>query len=370
MFRTKVLRGSFLTLLAATGCACDRTPEVRPGPPSPPPSVTSASANPSPKPSAGAGATKEAAPTSYRLPSSPRLVAIGDIHGDLRAARAALRLAGAINGDDDWIGKDLTVVQTGDQVDRGDQDREVLDVLEKLEGAAKAAGGALHVLNGNHELMQPHFDFRYVTRRSFESFRAFSDEAQHGHGLPAAAERLPPEERGRAAAFAPGGAYAQKLAKHLTIAVVGDSLFAHGGVLPAHVDYGISRINREASDFLSGKRADLSKALASEDSPVWTRAFGSPQVEGDTCALLGRVLQQVGAKRLIVGHTVQKDGISSACQDRLFRIDVGLSAYYGNNPVQVLEITARGARVLTAGSSPGTATKKSAPRDSAVDSPP
>jgi hypothetical protein len=151
---------------------------------------------------------------------------------------------------------------------------------------------------------------------------------------------------------------------------VGDSLFAHGGVLPAHVDYGISRINREASDFLSGKRADLSKALASEDSPVWTRAFGSPQVEGDTCAVLGRVLQQVGAKRLIVGHTVQKDGISSACQDRLFRIDVGLSAYYGNNPVQVLEITAGGARVLTAGSSPGTATKKSAPRDSAVHSRP
>ena len=93
----------------------------------------------------------------------------------------------------------------------------------------------------------------------------------------------------------------------------------------------------------------------------------------DGFASLGRVLQQVGAKRLIVGHTVQKDGISSACQDRLFRIDVGLSAYYGNNPVQVLEITASGARVLTAGaasSSPRGAPKKGAPRNSAVHSPP
>jgi hypothetical protein len=360
MFRTKVFHGSFLTLLAALGFACDRTPEARPSPPAPPPPATSASTI----------VTNDAVPTGYRLPSSARLVAIGDIHGDLKALRAALRLAGAVNGDDDWIGKDLTVVQTGDQVDRGDQDREVLDLLEKLEGAAKAAGGALHVLNGNHELMQPNFDFRYVTRRSFESFR---DEAQHGHALPAVAERLPPEERGRAAAFAPGRSYAQKLAKHLTVAVVGDSLFAHGGVLPAHVDYGLSRINREASDFLSGKRADLSKALAAEDSPVWTRQFGSPEISGDTCATLGRVLQQVGAKRLIVGHTVQKDGISSACQERLFRIDVGLSAYYGENPVQVLEVTASGARVLTAGaarSSPGPATKKSTPSDSALQSPP
>lgn len=363
MFRSKVLRGFSMALLAATGCACDRTPEARPSPPSPstPPAATSASV------------TNDATLASYRLPSSARLVAIGDIHGDLKALRAALRLAGAVNSDDDWIGKDLTVVQAGDQVDRGDQDREVLDVLEKLEGAAKAAGGALHVLNGNHELMQAHFDFRYVTRRSFESFQGFRDETQHGRALPASAERLPPEERGRAAAFAPGRTYAQKLAKHLTVAVIGDSLFAHGGVLPAHVDYGLARINREASDFLSGKRADLSRALAAEDSPVWTRQFGSPEIGGDTCAALGRVLQQVGAKRLIVGHTVQKDGISSACQDRLFRIDVGLSAYYGDNAVQVLEVTASGARVLTAGApsaSPGPVTKKSAPSNSALHSPP
>ena len=64
---------------------------------------------------------------------------------------------------------------------------------------------------------------------------------------------------------------------------------------------------------------------------------------------LARVLSEVGAKRMVVGHTVQKAGINSACQDRVYRIDVGLSAYYGNNPTQVLEITSRGARVLTAG---------------------
>jgi hypothetical protein len=348
----------FLTLALGATTGCDRTPEAKPTPPIVPP------ASPAPPPAtlAVSASAQPSAAASFRLPSQPRLVAIGDIHGDLKALRAALRLAGAIDGDDHWIGKGLTVVQTGDQVDRGDQDREVLDVLEKLEGDAKAGGGSLVVLNGNHELMNVGFDFRYVTERSFASFSDLAGRA------PPLAGRLPEDERGRAAAFAPGGPYAQKLARHLTVALVGDSLFAHGGVLPAHVDYGLARLNSEASSFLLGKRAELPKPLAAEDSPVWTRDYGSPEVSAEVCGALTRVLQAVGAKRLIVGHTVQKGGISGACGDKLFRIDVGLSAYFGDNPAQVLEVTAKGSRVLTAGETG--AGKKSAPRDSALHSAP
>lgn len=326
------MRSSALVLtLGIASSACDRTPEAKPDTFAP--TLKSAASQP---------VASAAAPTiSYKLPSSARLVAIGDIHGDLKALREALRLAGAIDSEDGWIGKDLTVVQTGDQLDRGDQDREVLDLLEKLEADAKAAGGALHVLNGNHELMNASFDFRYVTPKSFASFGEFSSRSG------GAAGRLPEQERGRGVAFAPGAPYALKLARHLTVALVGDSLFAHGGVLPAHVDYGLDRLNREAQSFLAGQRA-LPQALSAEDSPVWTRAYGA-NVEPATCEALARVLKGTGAKRLVVGHTVQKSGINSACGERLFRIDVGLSAFYGNNPAQVLEITAQGTRVLVAG---------------------
>jgi hypothetical protein len=338
------MRSSAIVLtLGIASAACDRTPEAKPDAFAPAPKTAAA------PPAAPADST-------YKLPSSARLVAIGDIHGDLKALRTALRLAGAIDSDDRWVGKDLTVVQTGDQLDRGDQDREVLDVLEKLEGDAKAAGGALHVLNGNHELMNASFDFRYVTARSFASFGEFASRAGGG------AERLPQDERGRGAAFAPGAPYALKLAKHLTVALVGDSLFAHGGVLPAHVDYGLDRLNREAQSFLAGQRA-LPKALSAEDSPVWTRAYGGV-VDEATCEGLGRVLKGLGAKRLIVGHTVQKDGISSACGERLFRIDVGLSAFYGDNPAQVLEVTAQGTRVLAAGAAASIPSATAVPKKS------
>jgi hypothetical protein len=335
-----------LLLALALASSCSRTPEAKPDAQAPSARTATVVAAPplsaSPSPSVSPPRPRSGDVAAYRLPASARLVAIGDVHGDLTALRGALRLAGAIDSDDRWIGRDLTVVQTGDQVDRGDQDREVLDVLERLEVNAKAAGGALHVLNGNHELMNARFDFRYVTRKSFASFDDFSSSASKLAG------RVPDAELGRAAAFMPGAPYALKLSRHLTVALVGDSLFAHGGVLPAHVDYGLDRINREASAFLAGRSRELPAVLMDESGPVWMRDYGSPEVDDTICEGLGRVLAQVGAKRLIVGHTVQEHGISSACGERLFRIDIGLSAFYGVKPPQVLEITAGGARILRA----------------------
>ena len=41
---------------------------------------------------------------------------------------------------------------------------------------------------------------------------------------------------------------------------------------------------------------------------------------------------------MVVGHTIQEAGINSACDDRVFRIDVGLSKGCGNGEPQVLEI--------------------------------
>ncbi|MCA9658976.1 MAG: calcineurin, partial [Myxococcales bacterium] len=65
-------------------------------------------------------ASPDAPPT--KVPGAKRIVALGDVHGDLEATRHALRIAGAIDGDDRWIGGDLVVVQTGDQLDRGDDE--------------------------------------------------------------------------------------------------------------------------------------------------------------------------------------------------------------------------------------------------------
>lgn len=50
-------------------------------------------------------------PPPLQLPAVPRLVAIGDLHGDLAKARRAFRLAGLIDERDRWAGGTTTVVQ-------------------------------------------------------------------------------------------------------------------------------------------------------------------------------------------------------------------------------------------------------------------
>ena len=71
---------------------------------------------------------------------------MGDVHGDYDAAISALKLAGAIDDNLRWIGGDLTIVQTGDQLDRGDQERAILDLFERIADEAHEAGGAFYSL--------------------------------------------------------------------------------------------------------------------------------------------------------------------------------------------------------------------------------
>jgi hypothetical protein len=57
-----------------------------------------------------------------------------------------------------------SLLQVGDLLDRGDHEIPLLYWLERLRRQAAAAGGALHVLNGNHETMNVAGQYRYVTR--------------------------------------------------------------------------------------------------------------------------------------------------------------------------------------------------------------
>jgi hypothetical protein len=265
----------------------------------------------------------------YQFPAPERIVAIGDLHGDLGATRRALRLAGAIDENDSWIGGGLVVVQTGDQIDRGDDDREVLDLLDRLSSQAKVAGGALHALNGNHEQMNVAGDFRYVAPGSLAAFGK--------DGVVA-----------RRRAFAPGGSYARLMAERNTVLVVGRTAFAHGGLLPEHARVGIGKLNEAVRRWMSGELAALPAVAGGERSPVWLRDLSDGAPDPSSCASLAETLSVLGVDRLVVGHTIQENGINSACGGRVWRIDVGLARHYGRRPVEVLEIVGDRASPLRA----------------------
>jgi hypothetical protein len=145
------------------------------------------------------------------------------------------------------------------------------------------------------------------------------------------------------AAFLPGRPYALLLSRREVIHVEGENVFVHGGVLPEHVIHGIEEINEETQAWLRGERA-FPEVLDGPDSPEWPRIY-SQSPDDEACETLRWVLEEMGARRLVMGHTVRKDGISSACGGLAWRIDVGMSAAYGG-PVQVLEIVGDSVRVL------------------------
>jgi hypothetical protein len=279
------------------------------------------------------------ASTAYKLPAVPRLVAIGDLHGDFEATKQVFELAGATNAEGTWVGGTLVVVQTGDQLDRGDGEREILDFLDRVREEARAAGGAVHVLNGNHEIMNVAGDYRYVTPSAMHTFDGLFPRAT-------GADRAPEETRGRASAFLPGGAVARRLATRPVIVQVGDTIFAHAGVRLPTVDYGIDRLNRETSAWMRGERPAPPRLVQDEEGPVWTRLYGSPDLDERACAELSRTLDRLGAARLVVGHTVMEN-VREGCGGKVQRIDVGLSRAYGTGPISALEITAQGTRVLS-----------------------
>src|SRR5215471_14309907 len=162
--------------------------------------------------------------------ATERVVAIGDIHGDLDAFVGILQRAQLIDPSKRWSGGRSTLVQTGDFLDRGPKAREVMDLLMSLPKEAQRQGGRVVVLMGNHEAMNIFGDLRYVSN---EDYASFADAGDTRKGKAAAADTTRPAGFAeRCAAFSPDGKYGKWLRTLPAIARIDDSIFLHGGIIP------------------------------------------------------------------------------------------------------------------------------------------
>ncbi|RDX85168.1 Shewanella-like protein phosphatase 2, partial [Mucuna pruriens] len=307
-----------------------------------------------------------------RLPAPCRLVAIGDLHGDLEKSKQALRLAGLIDAADRYVGGSATVVQVGDVLDRGGDELKILYFLEKLKREAEWSGGRIITMNGNHEIMNAEGDFRFATKSGVEEFRVWWEWFRIGnkikslcHGLETPKDPMvgvPSSFRGvrqefhegfraRVAALRPNGPIAKRfLSQNVTVLIVGDSIFVHGGLLPQHTSYGLEKINEEVRDWINGSTGRFSpEHCRGIDGVVWMRKFSRESEQDCDCSALEHVLATVpGVKRMVMGHTIQDVGINGVCNDKAIRIDVGLSKGCGDGLAEVLEINGNsGLRILT-----------------------
>ena len=191
-------------------------------------------------------------------------------------------------------------------------------------------------------------------------------------------------------AFGPNGSYGKWLREHSAVAKIGDEIFLHGGIHPnlAHLklDTINSHIRDEIKAFDSAKQGlvdqkvilpfftlqEISATVQAEltaerksivpsdqqrqarlvgflghgdwlsvrvDGPLWFRGYDQWSEE-EGAAQIGKVLESYNAKRIVVGHTVQKGGrVRPRFGNRVFLIDTGmLSSYYPGGRASALEI--------------------------------
>ena len=212
-------------------------------------------------------------PQSFAQSSaSPRVVAVGDIHGDFDALRGILRHAGIIDAAGRWIAGNSTLVQLGDYTDRGRNVRAVMDLLVDLETQATAAGGRVAVLLGNHELMNLLGEGQDVTAAIYETFADEQSQQRRQAGYDAyvklciarsvALGRIIPgvsqpvsKEAWMAThpvgfleyreAFSPRGRYGRWLRSKSAVLQLGDTVFLHAGVNPERAPRRLEDINRQ-----------------------------------------------------------------------------------------------------------------------------
>jgi hypothetical protein len=198
----------------------------------------------------------------YSWDDVPRIVAISDPHGAYDAMVRTLENADVIDGDGNWSGGDSHLVITGDLLDRGADSRKVMDLVMQLEEQAPGAGGMVHLLLGNHEVMNLVGDLRYVAPGEYAAFAEDeSPEERERWFRIFSAQRLsigdsgeamlrsefnkerPPGFFGHRQAFSSEGKYGQWLKEKPLMVVVNGNAFVHGGLPPLVEELGLDGLN-------------------------------------------------------------------------------------------------------------------------------
>ena len=202
-----------------------------------------------------------------------RIVAIGDIHGEIAGFKSILRAAGLTDASGRWSGGRTQLIQTGDYTDRGEGTRAVLDLLMALEQQARGAGGRALALLGNHEVMNLIGDTRDVTREIFATFadansekkrnQAWEQYARIGAQKLAKGEPVaevyrqtqeawltthPPGYVEYREAFAPRGKYGAWLRGKPIVTEVNGNIFMHAGISPAQAPLKLDDLNVRVRD--------------------------------------------------------------------------------------------------------------------------
>lgn len=231
----------------------------------------------------------KALPEPAVYPQPEKLFAVSDIEGEFTKFTQLLIDKKIINKSYHWtFGKGHLVI-CGDLFDRGKEVMPQLWLLYRLEAEAKAAGGMVHTLLGNHDLMGFTGDYRYVDQKYFTAARLLGKSYSD--------------------LFAAGTVLGDWLRSRNMAEKIGDRLYLHGGISPEvnKLKLSIEQINnlcRSAYDQPKSAWSDTVKLLFGGKGPFWYRGYFMSLRMNET--EIDQTLQWYGVKQIVVGHTILK----------------------------------------------------------------
>lgn len=243
-------------------------------------------------------AKHEPEPAILGLPR--KLLAISDVEGEFGAMVDFLRRNGVIDENHRWSFGDGHLVTIGDMVDRGDEVTEVLWLLYRLSREARAAGGRVHFVLGNHEAMIMGSDIRYIAQKYVVASAVLKVSYPDLYGADT--------ELGR------------WLRSCNTVMIIGDYVFVHAGIAPT---LEIERSSVESLNAFVRRHLGVHYAKLRESDPaafaiawgprgpLWYRGYfpeyaaAYPENFGPrtTEKEIDTILERLKAKTIVIGHT-------------------------------------------------------------------
>ncbi|KIR31231.1 serine-threonine protein phosphatase [Cryptococcus deuterogattii 2001/935-1] len=259
--------------------------------------------------------TREADGAAYRQ----RLVAVGDLHGDIDNAKRVLQMARIIGGGSKWVAGTDILVQTGDIIDRGAHADDIYRLMQSLRGQAASEGGKVVSILGNHEMMNAIGDWRYVTK---DDIARFGGTKARQHAL-----------------SAEGWLGQEWMANYSITALVPISphpssptfSFTHGSLRPSYANLTPypAAINNLGHSLLT-KALTPPMAPPYPPNPYSGLPKGTTHEEADLYAEGGPLWWRGLAEREEVqGHTPNFEKVVARCNASVIIIDTGISSAYG-----------------------------------------
>ncbi len=239
-----------------------------------------------------------------------QIMVIGDIHGGYDSLLIFLRSNGIIDSGLNWTWGNGHLVFLGDIFDRGDKVTEALWLIYQLDGQASTAGGTVHLILGNHEIMVMNNDDSYVA----DKYLLMADKLNLTYG----------------GLFSKQTILGEWLRSKNTIIKINDYLFVHAGLSPAFIEAGftLNDINKHVRFFLEYPNRESygeidRETILGKNGPFWYRGYLEDNNEYKRMPEkeLDKILSVFQASRIFIGHTnVEK--ITPLYQSRVYAMDV------------------------------------------------